>query len=269
MAGVAEAAPVVGGKLAQHTFLLSDTLAADVAVLEARAAARPAAGVAAEAEAASAGATMKPPLPRAAATGTGGSAGAVSPSVAGMAVSGAPRYAASLGEQAEADVLRRYHPSSYSVPPKFRAYDAYEGGTVETFLTRERGRGRWILVVNQVVSGARWISLKRILARSDVTPENVAAHVDSSLRAIERDAADRSGRRPSRDPEPVDEDTYFRVIKKDPARVTLHITYEGEVPAPLAEALAAAAREAALKSGRLGDLPPLDILINGRNVPLR
>ena len=86
---------------------------------------------------------------------------------------------------------------------------------------------------------------------------------------MERDASEQTGRLPARDPEPVDENTYVRVIKKNPAQVSLHITYPGPVTESTGAAIEAAARDAALKSGRLEDLPPFDLLINGKAVPLK
>ncbi|HEX2084704.1 MAG TPA: hypothetical protein VHF89_03405 [Solirubrobacteraceae bacterium] len=275
MRGVADAAPVVAGRMAGHAFILSETLAGEVAVAEAAAAARPAAAAAAELEAAGAGARATQELSIGAqAARPGGTAapaagGAVAPATVGAGTAAVARHLASLGEQAEGPNLRRYHPDALSVPPKFRAYDAYEGGTVESHLTRERTKAGWALVVNQVVSDARWISLKQVLDPQDATPANIARHVDKALRDMERDANDRTGRLPSRDPEPIEEGTYLRVVKQRPKRVTLHITYPGPLPASVEREIEAAAREAALRSGRLGDLPPFDLLLNGRDVPLR
>jgi hypothetical protein len=238
MRGVAEAAPVVAGRVAEHAFVLSEVLTVDIAVAEAGAVRR----VAAPRRVGPAPAAPAPPV------------AAASPVARGV----------SLGVQAEGPNLRRFHPGSHSLPRGFRAYDAYEGGTVESHLTRERVRGGWALVVNQVVSDARWISLKQVLDPKDATPENVARHVDKALRDMERDANDRAARLPSRDPEPVDENTYLRVVKQRPARVTLHITFDG----PLTPALEDAARAAVRRSGRLADLPPFDLLLNGRPIPL-
>ena len=63
---------------------------------------------------------------------------------------------------------------------------------------------------------------------------------------------------------PIDERTYWRLIKESPGRVTLSIRMD----APVTEAIEQAARTAVLNSGRLGDLPPFDLLINAKSIPL-
>ena len=155
MTGVAEATPVVAGRAAPQAFILSEQLTGETAIAEARALGQNVgtkSAAAAETEAVSAGSTATTTTTTKATTTT------------------ARRYAASLGEQAEGPNLRRYHPDALSVPPKFRAYDAFQGGTIADELTREKSGKKWILVVNQTVRDATWISLKQVLDIKDATP---------------------------------------------------------------------------------------------------
>ncbi|KIA61402.1 hypothetical protein FG87_31445 [Nocardia vulneris] len=273
--GTGQAVPAIASEQAAHVWIMSEALTAQAIRTEAATAARTIAAEEGTTEIAVAEATVgKTGVPRpgigAGSASTGAAATTQSAGTAAAATAGATavRPGSSLGKEAEAPVLRAYHPNALSAPENFRAYDAYEGGTAEYFITRERVKNGWILVVNKVVSHARWISLKRILQQADATPANVRKHVTAAMRDMERDANDRSARKPARDPDPIDPNTHERVIKKDPASVTLHITYPGPVTAETAAALEQAARAAARNSGRIEDLPNFELLLNGRRIPL-
>ncbi|MBF6542597.1 hypothetical protein [Nocardia brasiliensis] len=273
--GAGQAVPVIAGEQAAHVWIMSEALTAQAVRTQASAAARTIAAEEGITEIAAAEATVgKTGVPRpgigAGSTSTGATATTQSAGTAAAATAGATavRPGSSLGKEAEAPVLQAYHPNALSAPENFRAYDAYEGGTAQYFITRERYKNGWILVVNKVVSGARWISLKRVLEHADATPENIRKHVDNAMRDMERDANDRSARKPARDPDPIDPNTHERVIKEHPAGVTLHITYPGPVTAETAAALEQAARAAARNSGRIEDLPNFELMLNGRRIPL-
>lgn len=248
MTGVAEAAPVVAGRAAPQAFILSEALTGDVAIAEARAASRSVgtkAVAAAETEAATAGSTTT------------------------TTTTTARRYAASLGEQAEGPNLRKYHPDARSVPPKFRAYDAFEGGTIADELTREKSGKKWILVVNQTIRDATWISLKQVLDVKDATPANIGKLIDKALLDMERDHTDQLARKPSRDPEPVAENVYLRVYKDRPKAVMLDVTYPGPLPAEQERAIEEAARQTVARSAdRVKGLPSFTLMLNGKTIPL-
>jgi hypothetical protein len=251
MTGVAEAAPVVAGRAAPQAFILSEALTGEVAIAEARAGSRNVgteAAAAAETEAASGGSTT---------------------TTTTTTTTTARRYAASLGEQAEGPNLRKYHPDARSVPPKFRAYDAFEGGTIADELTREKSGKKWILVVNQTVRDTTWISLKQVLDIKDATPANIGKLIDKALLDMERDHTDQLARKPSRDPEPVAENVYLRVYKDRPKAVVLHVTYPGPLPAEQERAIEEAARQTVARSAdRVKGLPPFTLMLNGKTIPL-
>ncbi|ONH51426.1 hypothetical protein CcI49_35775 [Frankia sp. CcI49] len=168
-------------------------------------------------------------------------------------------YATSLGELAEGPILRRYYPNARSAPPKFRAYDGVEGGVATETLTTEGPKAKRITVVNQKIKGGRWISIKSILSPNDANPENVRKTVNAALNDMYNEAHNPSLRKPALDPDPVHPDTFYRMYKETPDRVTLHI----ELPVERTPELESAARAAAKQSTVPAELPDFDLVIKG------
>ena len=120
MRGVAQAAPVVAGELAERTFISAELLSASSVKAEASAAARaPAASATTPSAGARAGVTtatrpVTPPVATAGGAATvPGLAGGITATAGALGAEGAG-YAASLGEQAEGPNLRAYHPMAIS-----------------------------------------------------------------------------------------------------------------------------------------------------------
>jgi hypothetical protein len=168
-------------------------------------------------------------------------------------------YATSLGELAEGPILRRYYPNARSAPPKFRAYDGVEGGVAAETLTTEGPKAKRITVVNQTIKGGRWISIKSILTPKDANPANVRSTVNRALDAMYDDAHNPSLRKAAIDPDPIHPDTFYRMYKEAPDRVTLHI----ELPVERTPELESAARAAAKESTVPAELPHFDLVIKG------
>ena len=85
---------------------------------------------------------------------------------------------------------------------------------------------------------------------------------------MERDHEDQVARKPSRDPEPVAENTYLRIYKDRPKAVVLHITYPGPLPAEQERAIEEAARQTVARSAdRVKGLPPFTLMLNGKTIP--
>ncbi|WP_152190251.1 hypothetical protein [Georgenia satyanarayanai] len=167
-------------------------------------------------------------------------------------------YATSLGELAEGPILRRDYPNARSAPPKFKAYDGVEGGVATEELTFEGPRNNRVTIVNQTIKGGRWISIKT------VKPENAnAAGVQKAVRGalndMYADVHNPSSRMPSRDPDPLQPNVYYRMLKASPDRVTLHV----ELPTKLTPELEAAARQVVKESTAVSELPPFDLVIRG------
>jgi hypothetical protein len=277
LGGVAEAAPVLAGRVAPSAFILSESLTADVLVAEARAGAS---AVTAEAEAnvASAGATT------ATTTGTTTAASGARTVVSGFKAAGGTKFITAavagtggaaavskvpLGIQAEGPNLRRYHPNARSLPRGFRAYDAYEGGTSREVFSREKvGTPRhWALIANQTITNARWISQKQVLREEHITPHNVASHVSRALEDMYQDATDQMQKTPSRDPHEIAPATeiapevYLRIWKERPNEVLLHITFDGPVTKEIEKAALESVQN---NAGALQELPPFSLQLNER-----
>lgn len=170
-----------------------------------------------------------------------------------------PPYASSLGELAEGPILRRDYPNARSAPPKFKAYDGVEGGTTTETLTTEGTKANPRTVVTQTVKGGRWISIKSVLSAKDATVANIRKMVKAALNDMYNDAHNPSLRRPALDPDPIHPNTFYRMVKESPERVTLHI----ELPVKVTPELEAAARAAVKESTVPAELPPFDLVIKG------
>jgi hypothetical protein len=167
-------------------------------------------------------------------------------------------YATALGELAEGPILRRDYPNARSAPPKFKAYDGVEGGVATEELTFEGPKANRVTVVNQLIKGGRWISIKTI-ELGTATVAGVRNAVRRALNDMYADFHNPASRMPSRDPDPVHPNVYYRMLKASPDRVTLHI----ELPTKLTPELEAAARQAVKESTAVAELPPFDLVIRG------
>lgn len=167
-------------------------------------------------------------------------------------------YATSVGELKEPPVLQAI-PNSRSVPPKFVGYDGFAGGETTETLTLEGKSGAKYTVVNQVVTDAEWIS---IISPETATEESVAKAVTVKLRSAFNAEENPSSKLPARDPDPIDANTYFRVIKDGPAKaVTIVINVSGPLSPEYMQTLQAAADRATAASGYAASLPNLTVRV--------
>jgi len=176
-------------------------------------------------------------------------------------------YAGSSGELEEQKTMQNF-PGAVQLTPKFPAFDYVQGYTlVREFLTIERIKGKKAkgTVVNQVWKGGRWFSQVSVIkGKALATAENVASHVTTKLRDIYNDKNE--VRTAMRDPEPIGENTYRRIVKESPDRITIVVELRA-VDADVSQAHLDAAQGVLEnpKTTELLELPPVDVIVLGKN----
>jgi hypothetical protein len=157
----------------------------------------------------------------------------------------------SVGEAAEALIIKTNYSDANILPPKYQAFDAVRGGVRKYVQKWELYKGRSINVVEETVEGGEWISIKTLEAQT-ATPEGIDRVV---LNAV-KDIANKRGA--IRDPIPYG-DAYLRVMPATPDSIILHIQSPKSVTKELR---AAAEKAAAFYSEGLG-LPRIKVVVAG------
>lgn len=122
-----------------------------------------------------------------------------------------------FGVEAEGPMALKH--GEVTLPRAYPAYDTIvEGPRGSTFkLTNERINKKDAVVVNQTVHGGEWSSKKTVLEAKNATPEHIRSVVEGAL----DDIANKRGAK--RDPVPVDEGVYWRVMEAEPDSVLIHV----------------------------------------------
>ena len=169
----------------------------------------------------------------------------------------------SMGELIEPSVIAHFAPNGKQLPPKFKAFDWYEGGTEAVANVGGKLKGKPITVKETTVKGGKWTSLHTILTKEKTTTVNVTKAVNGKLSDIFDALHNSSGRVAARDPNPIAPDTYSRVMREGtPDKVVVHIHLHD---APVTAELEAAAKKAYQDFASKGDLPPVEIIVTGTN----
>ncbi len=172
-------------------------------------------------------------------------------------------YASSVGELAEAGVIKDYAPAAKQLPPKFKAFDWYEGGKETTTNIPSKYKNKPITVQETSVEGGTWTSLHTVLSADKATTQNVGNAVTNKLNAIFDALHNPTGNAAARDPNPIAPDTYRRVERTGtPDKVIVHIHL---AEAPVTTELNAAAQKAKTDFASLSDLPPVEVVVTGTN----